>query len=195
MAHLALRSGPATAAGFYVLFAPHARASAGLPDCFPDLSADAAPDLRLCLGEYRTRSFRPGCGTRNTRALYGVGAGTVQRFLAVEASAMGWSMDRQGIRTLFDHESKRLKQVELSGPRRERVVSTPTQTNSLPARSNSVRVPNTASGPNQDHCAEHSPGFGIVFLIPFSRSRRFWATRLKAYCPKSLAAQLREMRI
>ena len=34
---------------------------------------------------------------------------------------MGWSMDRQGIRTLFDHESKRLKQVKLSGPRRERV--------------------------------------------------------------------------
>jgi hypothetical protein len=30
-------------------------------------------------------------------------------------------MDCQGIRTLFDHESKRLKQVELSGPRRERV--------------------------------------------------------------------------
>jgi hypothetical protein len=25
---------------------------------------------------------------------------------------MGWSMDRQGIRTLFDHESKRLKQVK-----------------------------------------------------------------------------------
>ncbi len=34
---------------------------------------------------------------------------------------MGWSMDSQGIRTLFDQESKRLKQVELSGPRRERV--------------------------------------------------------------------------
>jgi hypothetical protein len=34
---------------------------------------------------------------------------------------MGWSMDRQGIRTIFDHESKRLRQVELSGPRRERV--------------------------------------------------------------------------
>jgi len=34
---------------------------------------------------------------------------------------MRWSMDRQGIRTLFDHKSKRLKQFELSGPRRERV--------------------------------------------------------------------------
>jgi hypothetical protein len=35
--------------------------------------------------------------------------------------AMAWSMDRQGIRTLFDRESNRLKQFELSGPRRERV--------------------------------------------------------------------------
>jgi hypothetical protein len=34
---------------------------------------------------------------------------------------MGWSMDRQGIRTSFDRESKRLKQVELSGSRRERI--------------------------------------------------------------------------
>jgi hypothetical protein len=34
---------------------------------------------------------------------------------------MGWSMDRQGIRTSFDRESGRLKQVELSGSRRERV--------------------------------------------------------------------------
>ena len=34
---------------------------------------------------------------------------------------MGWSMDRQGIRTSFDGESRRLKQVELSGSRRERV--------------------------------------------------------------------------
>jgi hypothetical protein len=30
-------------------------------------------------------------------------------------------MDRQGIRTSFDSESRRLKQVELSGSRRERV--------------------------------------------------------------------------
>ena len=28
---------------------------------------------------------------------------------------MGWSMDRRGIRTLFDRESGRLKQIELSG--------------------------------------------------------------------------------
>ena len=34
---------------------------------------------------------------------------------------MRWSIDRQGIRTLFDRESKRLKQFELSGPRRARV--------------------------------------------------------------------------
>ena len=34
---------------------------------------------------------------------------------------MGWSMDRQGIRTLFDRVTGRLKQFELSGPRRERV--------------------------------------------------------------------------
>lgn len=34
---------------------------------------------------------------------------------------MGWSMDRQGIRTSFDSESRGLKQVELSGSRRERV--------------------------------------------------------------------------
>jgi hypothetical protein len=42
-------------------------------------------------------------------------------------------MDRQGIRTLFDHESKRLKQVKLSGPRRER-VSLDTFANELAAR-------------------------------------------------------------
>ena len=35
--------------------------------------------------------------------------------------AVGWSIDRQGIRILFDHESKRSKQFELSGPRRARV--------------------------------------------------------------------------
>ena len=46
---------------------------------------------------------------------------------------MGWSMDRQGIRTLFDLESKRLKQFELSGPRRER-VSIGTYANELAAR-------------------------------------------------------------
>ena len=46
---------------------------------------------------------------------------------------MGWSMDRHGIRTLFDEESKRLKQVELSGPRRER-VSLETYADTLAAR-------------------------------------------------------------
>ena len=44
-----------------------------------------------------------------------------------------WSMDRQRIRILFDHESKRLKQVKLSGPRRER-VSLDTYANELAAR-------------------------------------------------------------
>jgi hypothetical protein len=46
---------------------------------------------------------------------------------------MGWSMDRQGIRTLFDSESKRLKQVELSGSCRER-VSLDTYADALAAR-------------------------------------------------------------
>ena len=46
---------------------------------------------------------------------------------------MGWSMDRQGIRTLFDQESNRLKQFELSGPRRER-VSLDTYPDELAAR-------------------------------------------------------------
>jgi hypothetical protein len=46
---------------------------------------------------------------------------------------MGWSMDRQGIRTIFDHESKRLRQVEMSGPRRER-VSLETYADELAAR-------------------------------------------------------------
>jgi hypothetical protein len=46
---------------------------------------------------------------------------------------MGWSMDRQGIRTSFDRESRRLKQVELSGSRRER-VSLRTCPNELSAR-------------------------------------------------------------
>ena len=46
---------------------------------------------------------------------------------------MGWSMDRHGIRTLSDEESKRLKQVELSGPRRER-VSLDTYAGTLAAR-------------------------------------------------------------
>ena len=46
---------------------------------------------------------------------------------------MGWSMDRQGIRTLFDHECKRLKQIDLSGPRGER-VSLDTYEDELAAR-------------------------------------------------------------
>jgi hypothetical protein len=46
---------------------------------------------------------------------------------------MGCSMDRHGIRTSFDRESRRLKQVELSGLRRER-VSLRTYANELSAR-------------------------------------------------------------
>jgi hypothetical protein len=46
---------------------------------------------------------------------------------------MGWSMDRQGIRTLFDRVTGRLKQFELSGPRRER-VSLDTYSDELAAR-------------------------------------------------------------
>jgi hypothetical protein len=42
-------------------------------------------------------------------------------------------MDREEIRTLFDRESKRLKQFELSGPRRER-VSLDTYPDELAAR-------------------------------------------------------------
>jgi hypothetical protein len=42
---------------------------------------------------------------------------------------MVWSMDRQGSRTLFDHESRRLKQVE----RRER-FSLDTYADTLAAR-------------------------------------------------------------
>ncbi len=36
---------------------------------------------------------------------------------------MGWSMDRQGIRTLFDRVTGRLKQFELSGPRHMSLAS------------------------------------------------------------------------
>lgn len=44
-----------------------------------------------------------------------------ERLRASRHRASGWSMDRRGIRTLFDRESGRLKQIELSGLRRERV--------------------------------------------------------------------------
>jgi hypothetical protein len=55
-------------------------------------------------------------------------------FWAIEGRlAMGWSMDRQGIRTLFDRETKRLKQFELSGPRRKR-ISLDTYPDELAAR-------------------------------------------------------------
>src|ERR1700722_3675005 len=55
-------------------------------------------------------------------------------FWAIEGRlAMDWSMDRQGIRTLFDRETRRLKQFELSGPRRER-TSLDTYPDELAAR-------------------------------------------------------------
>ncbi len=46
---------------------------------------------------------------------------------------MGWSMDRQRVRTWFDRESGRLKQVELSGSGRER-ASVATYADELSAR-------------------------------------------------------------
>jgi hypothetical protein len=46
---------------------------------------------------------------------------------------MGWSMDRQGVRTCFDRESRRLKQLELSRAGRER-VSVATYVDELSAR-------------------------------------------------------------
>ncbi len=46
---------------------------------------------------------------------------------------MGWSMDRNGVRTWFDRQSKRLKQVELSASGRER-VSLATYPDDLAAR-------------------------------------------------------------
>jgi hypothetical protein len=52
---------------------------------------------------------------------------------------MGWSMDRQGIRTSFDRESRRLKQVELSGLRRER-VSLATYPDDLSARERALAI-------------------------------------------------------
>jgi hypothetical protein len=50
---------------------------------------------------------------------------------------MGWSMDRQGIRTSFERENGRLKQVELSGSRRQR-VSLHTYADELTARAAEV---------------------------------------------------------
>ena len=51
---------------------------------------------------------------------------------------MGWSMDRQGIRTLFDRETRRLKQFELSGAGRER-ISLETYPDELAARDAAFR--------------------------------------------------------
>jgi hypothetical protein len=63
---------------------------------------------------------------------------------------MGWSMDRQGIRTLFDRETRRLKQFVLSGPRRER-ISLETYPDELAARDAEFRqeVRDTVSGPSR----------------------------------------------
>ena len=76
---------------------------------------------------------------------------------------MGWSMDRQGLRTLFDHESKRLKQFALSRPRRER-VSLDTYPDELAARDAEFRqeARDTASGPSlaQMCCTDAAPRRG-----------------------------------
>jgi hypothetical protein len=71
-------------------------------------------------------------------------------FWAIEGRlAMGWSMDRQGIRTLFDRETRRLKQFELSGPRRERISLDTYPDELAAAMPNSVKKRDTASGPTQ----------------------------------------------
>ena len=58
-------------------------------------------------------------------------------------------MDRQGIRTLFDRETRRLKQFELSDHAESGLVSRRIQTSSPPATPNSVKKRDTASGPTQ----------------------------------------------
>jgi hypothetical protein len=89
--------------------------------------------------------FRPGCGIRtsNIRALSRVGAGPVQRILAAS-----------GIRTLFDQESQRLKQVELSGPRGER-VSLDIYADALPAREAEFRQ-------EAKYCEWSEPGSNVL---------------------------------
>jgi hypothetical protein len=88
---------------------------------------DDANDALCVLMNLAQNSTR--AGTQNTSVRFGGDLGG-----AIEGRlAMGWSMDRQGIRTSFDRESRRLKQVELSGLRRER-VSLDTYANELSAR-------------------------------------------------------------
>jgi hypothetical protein len=53
-------------------------------------------------------------------------------------AAMSWSIDRHGIRTVFDHDSKRLKQFELSEPHRGR-FSLDTYPDELTARESDFR--------------------------------------------------------
>jgi hypothetical protein len=100
----------------------------------PDPPAYAAPSLRLCLESGNdTRAIHAWMWHKNIgHAILYIELPTVQRF-GVGGLAMDWSMDRQGIRTLFDDGSKRLKQFELSGPLRER-VSLDTYTDALAAR-------------------------------------------------------------
>ena len=83
---------------------------------------------------------------------------------------MGWSMDRQGIRTLFDRETKRLKQLELSGPRRER-LSLDTYPDELVARGAEFRqearyVGGPSQAPSHTVCAVMTSAF-----LDFSKSR------------------------
>jgi hypothetical protein len=74
---------------------------------------------------------------------------------------MGWSMDRQGIRTLYDSESKRLKQFELSGPRRER-VSMDTYPDELAARDAEFRQEARYSKWSEPSHRSHGPRFNDV---------------------------------
>ena len=107
---------------------------------------------------------------------------------------MVWSMDRQGIRTLFDDESKRLKQVELSGARRQR-VGLDTYADALAARQAEFRQEAKYSEWSEpgSNVLRSWPGafshpFQLIASVVFDIVRR--SSRLKAYCPKSLAAQL-----
>jgi hypothetical protein len=69
-------------------------------------------------------------------------------------ATMSWSIDRHGVRTTFDHDSKRLKQFELSGRRRER-FSLNTYPDELTAREAEFRQ-ETKYGKWSGHGADRS---------------------------------------
>jgi hypothetical protein len=114
--------------------------------------------LALCLGEYRKRyacdSGLDVAQEYRTHVRYPELALEGFKDLAAEACARGWSMDRHGIRTVFDQESKRLKQVELPGLGRER-VSLDTYADTLPAREAEFRR-------EAKYCAWSEPGSNVL---------------------------------